>query len=107
MPEIKEITVVLMLAILVEMFVEYFGKPILDTLATWLPGIHDFPFARYIAALIAILLTLYYSLDVLAMLLPWFIPSPIGMILTGLLIARGSNYVHDWIANGGITVHSA
>ena len=57
------------------------------------------PYARYAAALAGVGLCIHYQLDVLSMMFPQYVANHVGMILTGLLISRGSNYLHDWIAN--------
>jgi hypothetical protein len=50
-------------------------------------------------------LSYYYKLDLIALLPTWlaeltqasaeYIPTPVGMILSGLAIGRGSNYLHQ------------
>jgi hypothetical protein len=59
---------------------------------------------RYVAALVGIALCVLYNADLLAMLdlvspWPW-----VGNIVTGLIIGRGANSVHDfafcWLASG-------
>ena len=44
-------------------------------------------------------LCIAYRLDVLAMLSLRIPATYLGMALTGLLVSRGANYLHDWIAN--------
>ena len=96
----SELTIILVFAVLVEMLVEYFGKPLIPTTDQDPPPMWTtLPYARYAAALAGVLLCIYYQLDVLAMLFPQYAANYVGMILTGLLISRGSNYLHDWIAN--------
>ena len=95
------LTIVLMFAVLVEMFVEYFvapaiPKPTDPAAPTWYERL---PWKRYAAAGAAIAISLWYQLDVIALLFPGYAASYIGMILTGLVVSRGANYVHDWIAN--------
>ena len=96
-----ELTIILIFAVIVEMLVEYLVKPLIpqtpaDRLDT--PFWTTIPYARYAAALAGVGLALWYHIDVLAMLWPQYTASYVGMALTGLLISRGSNYVHDWIA---------
>jgi hypothetical protein len=99
-----EFTILIILAMLVEMLVEYLFKPLIPTpdvgagLAP-APWYHRLPFARYAAALVGVGLAIYYQLDLLSMMFPAYLPNLVGMILTGLLLSRGANYLHDWIAN--------
>jgi hypothetical protein len=77
------ITLVFILAVLVEGLMEYFGQ---TAPSGWKP---------YIAALVAVLLCIGYQADLLGEL--GYIPRfpLIGEILTGLVIGRGSNYLND------------
>ena len=101
MPSATTLTIILVLAVITEMLVEYFLKPILPKLQDpdnpewW----ETLPYARYLAAAVGLTLTLYYQIDILALMFPDMPPSIVGMALTGLLISRGANYLHDWIAN--------
>jgi hypothetical protein len=99
MTQIVDVATVLTLAVLVEMLVEYFCQPLLQFLKRRVPRIADLPLARYASALAGVVLCLAYRLDVLSLVIAGLQPSLAGMIITGFLIARGSNYVHDWIAN--------
>jgi hypothetical protein len=85
---------ILILATLCESLVEYLIAPAADELAD------DKPWRelalRYLAALVGVALSSVYQTDLLAMLgltspWPW-----VGWVVTGLLIGRGSNFVHDF-----------
>lgn len=94
-----ELTIILIFAVIVEMLVEYLVKPLIPKAVQDPPPFWTtIPYARYAAALAGDGLALWYQIDVLAMLWPQYAASYVGMVLTGLLISRGSNYVHDWIA---------
>jgi hypothetical protein len=93
-PQTTILAGILILATLAESLVEYLIAPIGDELGD------DSPWRemamRYIAALVGIALATVYRTDLLAMLgltSPWPI---VGYIVTGLLIGRGSNFVHDF-----------
>jgi hypothetical protein len=99
-----QLTIILVFAVLVEMLVEYFVKPLIpkteDPEPKWY---YTLPYSRYAAGIVGIALCLVYRLDIIALLFgvvahsqTW---SYVGMVLTGLLISRGANYVHDWIVN--------
>jgi hypothetical protein len=86
----------LILAFLAEGLTEYFAGPIFK----WLARLVQFPELadlRYVAALVGIGLAFAYHLDLL--LAAGFRPShpAIGHILTGLIIGRGSNYLHQFV----------
>jgi hypothetical protein len=120
--QIPTLTAILLLAWLTEALVEYFARPWLkpepsieeateraaaivlgddppdDPPASLPPAV-----LRYIAAIVGILLAIAYHADLLALVglvSPW---SPyVGYIVTGLVIGRGSNFLHDladrWLA---------
>ena len=102
MNTVATITGILVLATLVESLVEYLIRPIAKP---WEPGdppadanhleLRDLAL-RYGAALIGILLCIAYGADLLALVglstpVPW-----VGPIVTGLLVGRGANFVHDF-----------
>jgi len=102
MDTISTFTTILILATLVEALVEYlvkplFGPPILPEAEAAspddaLPGL----LIRYSAATIGVLLCLTYRADLLILAnlnapLPW-----VGFVITGILIGRGANFVHDF-----------
>jgi hypothetical protein len=118
MNELATLSGILILATLVEALVEYlvkplFGPPIVPPDEASLrhsEGITELPdpigalLIRYSAAAIGVLLCIAYRADLLVLAnlhapLPW-----IGFVITGLLIGRGANFVHDftsrWFAPG-------
>ena len=96
---------ILVLATVVEAVVEYFLSPILKP-----PG-YEPPESgpdwrslsmRYISAVVAIPLCFAYSADILALIglsSGWWW---VGQLLTGFLISRGANWIHEfasrWLA---------
>ena len=109
MDPIEPFLAILFLAFLAEGLTEYLARPILDGLANADP---DAPqskignpeseiakplWLRYVACLVGVGLALAFRADLfsavgLAAINPW-----IAYVLTGILIGRGSNYVHDLI----------
>ena len=97
---------IFLLAFLAETMTEYFFRPFLkpDTLPGAEPrdptnGQRVIPSwaLRYFAALVGVALAVAYRADALALFgldawTPW-----IGWIVTGLVVGRGSNYLHDLI----------
>ena len=111
MNELTTLSGILILATLVEALVEYlvkplFGPPVVppeESIAELPDPVGDL-LIRYSAAAIGVLLCVAYRADLLVLAnlhapLPW-----IGFIITGLLIGRGANFVHDftsrWFARG-------
>ena len=104
-----KLALMFVLAFLAETLTEYFARPFLkyDTLPGNEPpsnGQRVVPafVLRYIAAVVGVAIAFGYRADVLAILgLPAVHPF-IGYLVTGLIIGRGANYLHDlvdrWLA---------
>jgi hypothetical protein len=92
------LAVIVLLAFLVESLVEY----LFGTLADHIAAIKPYSWlTMYVAAAVGVLGAFVYQFDLLA-LLGSFLGTPIalstfGIILTGLAIGRGANYLHDLI----------
>ena len=98
------ITVALILAFLAESMVEYlFGTPM-----DHIPALKPYRWLlMYVAIGVGIFFTLYWKIDLLAIIanavakltgveFTWKV-SLVGQILSGLIIGRGSNYLHDFL----------
>jgi hypothetical protein len=90
------LAVILLIAFLVESLVEYlFGQ-----FFAHIEALKPYSWClMYIAAAVGVLGAFHYQLDLVSLLsiylglsisISWF-----GMVLTGLAIGRGSNYIHD------------
>jgi hypothetical protein len=95
------LALIFVLSFLAESLTEYFVRPVLAPGAQ--PGATAGPaplsplWLRYAAAVTGIGLALLYRVDLLALFgLEAFHPIA-GWILTGILIGRGSNYLHDLV----------
>ena len=94
MESLAPLGAILALAFLAEGLTEYFFSGLLTA-----KGI-DTKYLRYIAALIGVALSLTYSLDILEDLLGISAGIPVlGKVLTGLILGRGSNFVHDFYSS--------
>jgi hypothetical protein len=112
MNELATLSGILILATLVEALVEYLVKPLFGPPIFPLPqggdpqgeACPEYPrgdpvadlLIRYSAATIGVLLCLTYRADLLILAnlnapLPW-----VGFVITGILIGRGANFVHDF-----------
>jgi hypothetical protein len=95
-------TLSFLLSFLIESGTEYiFGTPMskIEKLKpfTWL--------LMYVSMAAGVGLSFYYKLDLIALLPTWlaeltqstaaYMPTPVGFVLTGLAIGRGSNYLHQ------------
>lgn len=94
MNQVSALTGILVLATLTESLVEYLIAPIADGLPESQPW--KSIILRYIAALVGIALCSVYNADLLAMFglaspWPW-----VGWVVTGFIIGRGANFVHDF-----------
>lgn len=79
------------LATFVEGFVEYFISD---------PNKSQ-PWLKYVAAVIGILVSIFYHLDLFALLGVTAAYPFVGYVITGLVIGRGSNYLNDLISKIG------
>ena len=85
---------VLALAFLCESLTEYLFSDLLTAMKV------DAKYLRYVSAGVGVALALLYGLDALEAFfgiraqVPW-----VGQVLTGLLLGRGANYVHDFYGN--------
>lgn len=95
-------TLSFLLSFLIESMTEYvIGTPMgkIEKLKpfTWL--------LMYISMAAGVGLCFYYKLDLIALLPTWlaeltkasaeYLPTPVGMVLSGMAIGRGSNYLHQ------------
>jgi hypothetical protein len=114
MHTIATVTGIVILATLAESLIEYLIRPLVKP---WVEG--DAPTdrskelaglaLRYFAAALGVVLSVLYKADLLA-LVGLDSPIPIvGYILTGLIIGRGSNFVHDfasrWLSPTGAVLN--
>lgn len=82
---------ILALAFLCESLTEYFFKDLLTGLRV------DTRYLRYISAVVGVALCLVYGVDLFGDVLGVAVRfGPMGQVLTGLILGRGSNYVHDF-----------
>lgn len=87
----------LLLAFLCESMVEYFLAIWIDLAAQKWPGIKAADPLKYVAAAVGVAMAFAYGLDIIAAAFPEQAPfaSWVGILLTGLAVGRGSNFVHD------------
>lgn len=89
--------VALALAFMAESMTEYVFASWIDLLAKKHPAIKEAQPLKYVALIVGLVFAFSYSLDLIAAMLgavanpPW-----VGIVLTGLAIGRGANYVHDF-----------
>lgn len=76
---------------------EFLFMPLIDWLLTKAPDAPKQIIKRAWSCAVGIVIALEYALDVFALLgmraaQPWF-----GVVVTGALLGRGSNWLHEWI----------
>lgn len=93
-----ELVAIFFLAMMVEGIVEFFLAPLVELAAKWVP-----PFTiRYLAMIVGIAICILYQIDLLAALIGLEAIHPlVGFVLSGILMGRGSNYIHDLIGKWG------
>lgn len=93
------IALTLVLSFLVESMIEYFLGTPMDKIEVlkpfrWL--------LMYAAPAAAVPIAFHYQLDLIAWiarLAGWEVPvTPVGIVLTGLVIGRGANYAHQFVS---------
>ena len=91
--------IILFMAFLVEGMVEYFFGEIANHVSSlekykWL--------LMYVAAAVGVAAAYIYQFDLIALIASWLEvelnASPFGIVLTGLAIGRGANYIHQIIS---------
>lgn len=90
----QHIALALALAFLCESMVEYLFGQIVEHVpklkpSSWL--------LMYVAAVAGVGLAFYYQLDLLA-LIGENAASPVGFLLSGLVVGRGANYLHEFVS---------
>lgn len=85
---------ILTLAVLTEAIAEAV-KPALVPAGTFLTR---YPIILYLSLLVGVALATIARADLLVILEITATPNPAGYILTGLIIGRGANFVHDALA---------
>ena len=82
------------LAFLTEAFVEYFIGQVMDRF----PKVAPFKWLlMYVSAIVGVALAIYYQLDLIALIISQDV-TIVGMVLTGLAIGRGSNFLHQFVS---------
>ena len=95
------LAIILALAFLVETLTEAIFGPLFDKIPALTP--HKWAL-MYIALVIGVIGAFVYKFDLLSILSqfvemkPPFEPGPFGMVITGLSIGKGSNYIHQIIS---------
>ena len=94
--ELKVLFAVFFLAFLAESMTTYFFADILGVLAARFKWIAAVEWLRYVAGIVGIGLAISYKLDLPGAYFDMTTTNPmVGWILTGLVIGRGANFVHD------------
>ena len=85
------------LAFMAESMTEYLFASWIDWAVSKWPSLEKAQPLKYVAALVGVAFAFAYSLDLIAAMLG-AVPNPpwVGVLLTGLAVGRGANYVHDF-----------
>ena len=95
---IKSILLAFALAFLAESMTEFLLNTVLRATVKKHPWIAELEPMKYAALCVGVLMALMYNVDLIleafgqVARVPWF-----GVVLTGLAIGRGSNYIHDFL----------
>lgn len=88
------LAVSLALAFLTESMVEY----VFGTIADHVEKLKPYKWTLiYVALLVGVGLSWYYQLDLIALVAEQE-PGQVGYIMTGLIVGRGANYLHDFVS---------
>ena len=93
------VVLAVVLASLVEGFVEYFFGTLFDKI----PSIGKYKWTlMYVSAAAGVALAFYYSVDLIALAVNMAgatqAPTIPGIIFTGFIIGRGANYINDFVS---------
>lgn len=93
------VVLALVLATLVEGFTEY----IFGTLFDKVPKLVNFKWVlMYVSLLVGVALAFYYKIDLIALIANNaggdLSITPVGIILSGLIVGRGANYINDFVS---------
>ena len=93
------VTLSLILATLVEGGIEYIFGTVFDKV----PVLKDYRWLlMYVGLLAGVALSFYYAIDLIALAANLAgatqTTTPVGVVLTGLVIGRGANYLHDFVS---------
>ena len=93
------VTLALILATLVEGGIEYIFGTVFDKI----PVLKDYRWLlMYVGLLAGVALSFYYAIDLIALAANLAgatqTTTPVGVVLTGLVIGRGANYLHDFVS---------
>lgn len=93
------VVLALVLATLVEGFVEY----IFGTLFDKIPALSAHKWAlMYISLIAGVAVAFYYGIDLISLIANnaggQLSNTPVGILLSGLIIGRGANYINDFVS---------
>lgn len=92
---IWQLALVFALTFLVESLTEYIFGQIFDKI----PKAQPYKFLlMYLAMLFGVGLCFYYSIDLISLIPPGSNVTPVGIVLTGLVVGRGSNFLHQFVS---------
>ena len=92
--EVQLLALSFALAFLTESFVEYFIGQWFDKIPKLIPWKWCL---LYVSAIVGVLLSIFYKLDLISLIIGNPITT-VGMVLTGLAIGRGSNFLHQFVS---------
>jgi hypothetical protein len=94
MNDLLILTVCFALAFLTEAFVEYFVGQWFDKVEKLKPWKW---LLMYVSAVVGVCLSIYYKLDLISLIMQTEC-TIVGMVLTGMAIGRGSNFLHQFVS---------
>lgn len=92
---LEQLLIVFALTFFCESFVEYVFGTAFDKVPKLVPYKWTL---MYVAMAAGVGLAFYYSIDLISMLPPGSGVTPVGIILSGLAIGRGSNFLHQFVS---------
>jgi len=97
MNDVTAVAVFVFFAFLVESTTEYIFSPWVDLAKAKWPVVEQLEPLKFIALIVGVLVSFGFELDLIVVAFPDVTPQApwFGLLLTGLLIGRGGNFVHD------------
>ena len=89
---------IIAMAFAAESLTEHYAGPLLALLVAKFPGLAELKLSQYVAAGVGLGLAFAFQLNLPAQAFGYTQSPVVGTIVTGAMMGRGANYIHDFVA---------